>query len=353
MKTKSLILFLIGACALLHAQTPLFHVTLLGTGVPTLDPVAYVNSGRVNAAMLVETGPNLSERLLFDCGQAVLTRLLQSGGADPVHNPNVAVDKVFITHLHSDHYSDLAAIYSYGWLFRYDLPLRIWGPGPGPNGPFGTSMIAAFLRFVYDTDVNIRALGFKDFTFPISGATPIATELREGPVYSSKGVTVSAFLVDHHPVNPSYGFRIDYGGHSVVYSGDTTYNTNLIKNSMNADLLIHEIYAWPRSDGPEVYDYHTSPADWARVMSATSPKMGVMTHIAAPSGMTDTDLANQVKTGGYSGAVKVGTDLMTLDVFASSIVAKPYAAPAVAPVSDPLSALPAEMRARLRRRIVD
>ena len=65
---------------------------------------------------------------MFDCGQGVLTRLLQSGG--PSANPNAAVDRVFISHLHSDHYADLPALYAYGWLFRYNDPLEVWGPGP-------------------------------------------------------------------------------------------------------------------------------------------------------------------------------------------------------------------------------
>src|SRR5262245_58859647 len=108
--------------SLLHAQTtqqPVIHITLLGTGIPLLNVAAYApgTTFRSNAGTLVEAG---SERFLFDCGQGVLNRLLESGGADPVNNPNVAVDKVFISHMHSDHMSDLPALYSYGWLFRYN-----------------------------------------------------------------------------------------------------------------------------------------------------------------------------------------------------------------------------------------
>ena len=338
---------------LFGAEAPIFHITLLGNGVPYLNPITYLNQGRVNTAILVETGPNNSERMLFDCGQGTVTRLLQSGGADPVNNPNAAVDKVFISHLHSDHYSDLASLYSYGWLFRYDAPLRLWGPGAGPNGPFGMAAIAALLRMAYDADFNIRNWGFKNFQFPASGGTPLAADLSEGVVYGSQGVTVSAFVVDHRPVDPAYGFRITYDNHSIVYSGDTNYNTNLIKNSQKADVLIHEIYGMPREDGPEIYDYHTPPADWARVMSATSPKLAVMSHIAMSEGDTTTDLVNRVRAAGYAGPIQVGADLMTIDVTATAVTAK--AAARVPPVTmlEPTGGLFPEMLRRRGGRIID
>jgi ribonuclease Z len=35
--------------------------------------------------------------------------------------------------------------------------------------------------------------------------------------------------------------EIDYGGHSVVISGDTRYSENLIKFAKGADVIIHEV----------------------------------------------------------------------------------------------------------------
>jgi ribonuclease Z len=48
-------------------------------------------------------------------------------------------------------------------------------------------------------------------------------------VYQSAGVKVSAFLVDHHPVEPAFGYRVDYRGRSVAISGDTRPSDNLVK----------------------------------------------------------------------------------------------------------------------------
>src|ERR1700686_885541 len=153
---KKTVLTILALCssALLQAQTtsPTIRVTLLGTGVPYVDSAYYVASGRVTSGLLIQEG---TERMLFDVGQGIVTRLLQSGGS--VMDPNIGVDKVFISHLHSDHIADLASLYIYGWLVgRYDVPLRVWGPGPGPNQPIGTSSLMQQLRVAYDTDFYVR-----------------------------------------------------------------------------------------------------------------------------------------------------------------------------------------------------
>ncbi len=356
---KTLFAALVILPCVLSAQTtakPAIHVTLLGTGTPIINVQAYVAQSRANAGLLIEAG---TERLLFDCGQGVVTRLIQSGGADPVNNPNVAVDKVFISHLHSDHMVDLPALYSYGWLFRYNDPLHVWGPGPGPNGPFGISSVMPLLRLVFDTDIYIRSSTFVDLAFPMSGEAPLVDELQQGVVYQNNGVTVTAFLVDHHPVTPAYGFRVDYAGHSVVFSGDTQYSPNLVKYATGADVIIHEIWGWTLADGgSELYSYHTNPADWARVMLSTGPKMAVMTHIGLqppgypdlPNGTSPTDLVNQVRAGGYKGPLTVGLDLMTIDVADSGVtVTNPPGGSAV-PLNESQGGVPPELRELLKKR---
>lgn len=329
------------ASAALQAQTtqPIIKVTLLGTGVPLLDPVAYISSGRVTAGLLIEAG---TERMLFDVGQGVVSRLLQSGGS--VDSPNVGVDKVFISHLHSDHLADLAALYSYGWLYRYDAPLRVWGPGPGPNQAVSTGSIMALLRVVYDTDFYVRCCAFSILTFPISGVQPIGTDLGEGVVYNNNGVTVTAFLVDHHPVAPSYGFRVDYQGHSVVFSGDTTFTPNIPKYAKGSDVLINEIWGYPPD--PELYEYHCPPETCAAPMfTAAAPKLAVFTHIAIPPGTTAANLVSRTRAAGYAGPLQVGADLMVINVLADrvTVTQPPTTTTSSAP---PESGLPTEMRSR-------
>ncbi len=59
-------------------------------------------------------------------------------------------------------------------------------------------------------------------------------------VYSRDGLVIRAFLVDHRPIVPAFGFRIEYGGRVVVCSGDTRANANVQRFATRADVLIHE-----------------------------------------------------------------------------------------------------------------
>ena len=313
-----------GSCVALIAQgtgepQSIMTITLLGTGVPLIDPAAYVASNQVTAGLLVVAGP---ERLLFDCGQGILTRLLESGG--PSASPNVNVDRVFISHLHSDHYADLPALYNFAWLYRNSDPLKVWGPGPGPNSPFGMGSIMPLLRAVNDADIYIRCCLFTLFTFATSGEDAIVTELKPGVVYQSNGVTVTAFLVNHMPVNPAYGFRVDYQGHSFVYSGDTRYDptTLLTQMATGADLLVHEIYGFAESVSPEVWSYHTNPEDLVKLLIVAQPRLTALTHQAIPPGTTGEDLVIRIRDAGYNGPVQLGADLMSFDIFPNFVAIK-------------------------------
>ncbi|MGH8500117.1 MAG: MBL fold metallo-hydrolase, partial [Methylococcales bacterium] len=204
------------------SAAPVIEVTLLGTGVPLTNAAALNAAGRALSGLMVKAG---TEKMLFDCGQGIFTRLIQSGGS--MMTPNVGVDKVFLSHLHSDHIGDLGALYAVGALYRKvdatgsdpsTLPLRVWGPEGGPNQPVATWALMQNFRIAYETDFFVRLLftGPGDATITPESVETInsTTELFEGVVYSNDGVTVTAFLVDHKPVEPAYGFRVDYLGHS-------------------------------------------------------------------------------------------------------------------------------------------
>ena len=95
------------------------------------------------------------------------------------------------------------------------------------------------LRDAFAFDIHVRR--DVDEKFSPDGITISATDVREGVVYDASGVKVTAFLVDHGPVKPAFGYRIDYGGHSVVISGDTKPSDNLVKFARGVDVLVHEI----------------------------------------------------------------------------------------------------------------
>ncbi|TSA41673.1 MAG: MBL fold metallo-hydrolase [Methylococcaceae bacterium] len=328
---------------------PIIKVTLLGTGVPLLNADVLEANGRALSGLLIEAG---SERMLFDVGQGVYNRLIQSGGG--VMNPNVGVDKVFISHLHSDHIADLAPLYSIGGLYRHPdaqdgdvqgfngletyafpttTPLRVWGPGGGPNQPVGTWAMMQNFRTAYQTDIYLRTLwsGW-DASLGLDAVETLnaTQELFEGVVYENNGVKVTAFLVNHEPVSPSYGFRVDYSGHSVVFSGDTAPTPNLLKNATNADVIVHEVYGFAESDAPNIYAYHTSPEDAATLFKRAKPKLAVYTHLVVPPGTTPNDLADRTRAAGYKGKLELGVDLMVINVTANTVkVQQPSTAAAI------------------------
>jgi ribonuclease Z len=89
-------------------------------------------------------------------------------------------------------------------------------------------------------DIRIRL--YDDRPAP-QGIVILAEDIQQGVVYERDGVKVTAFDVDHHPVKPALGERIDYGGRSVVLSGDTKFSENLIRFAWGADVVIHSVAA--------------------------------------------------------------------------------------------------------------
>ena len=294
-------------------QEPSITVHLLGTGapIPRVD--------RFGPATLVTVA---GKRLLFDAGRGVSQRLWQLGLSLG------SIDAVFLTHLHSDHLVGLPDLWLTGWLQpeygRRQKALRVMGPE-------GTLKLTAALSGGFGPDIAFRS---EKEGLPLAGVSFDAHEIQpEQIVLDEDGVTVRAFEVDHGAVKPAFGFRIDFAGKSVVISGDTRYNENLIRHAANVDVLIHEVVAAAPAlrETPFVqrqFGYHTSGADLARVFSATAPKLAVLTHFvllgnAAYPAPTADDVLRELREGGYAGTVVAGVDLMRIDVGATVTASPP------------------------------
>ena len=277
-----------------------FKVTLLGTSSPspTIE--------RFGMSTLVEAG---DERLLFDCGRGAIQRLFQLGPDYP------RVDKLFLTHLHSDHIVGIPDLWLTAWIMGRKTPFRVWGP-------VGTADMMSHLEQAYQADIHIRR--DLDELLPQSGIDFIAHEIEEGFEYRQDGVTVSTFDVDHRPVTPAFGFRIEYGGRVVVLSGDTRPSDNLVRHAQGADLLIHEIIApqaflsraaqMTEHHRQAVIEHHTTPHQAGEIFSRISPKLAVYSHVIGGPG---TDYKAELIEGTratYAGAVEIGYDLMTVEV---------------------------------------
>jgi ribonuclease Z len=254
-------------------------VTVLGTGTP------YPHGDRSGPAVLVEAA---GKKLLFDCGRGVVIRLGQAG----VQANDI--DAVFLTHLHSDHVVGLPDLLLTGWLLGRRQPLRLWAPAGGRT-------MAQHLVQAFAFDRQIRAQTAK---LQGKGAEFEVHEVGAGELYDDGQVRVRAFVVDHGPVKPAFGYRIDYAGHTVVISGDTKFSENLIASAKDADCLIHVAWSIGAKDAtPPSQRSLASAEDAARVFAAVKPKIAVVYHYDDDDGMTDAIQA------GYGGQFIIARDL--------------------------------------------
>jgi ribonuclease Z len=278
------------------AQAQIIKVTLLGTGSPA--PVIE----RFGPSILVEAG---EQKFLFDAGRGALQRLTQA------QVKYREIQGVFFTHLHSDHVVGFPDLWLTGWLTGQRVgPLLVWGPK-------GTKKMTANLERAFEFDIKAR---ISDNTGSSQGIVIKATDIKEGVIFESGGVKITAFEVDHGRLKPAFGYRIDYAGRSVVLSGDTRRSENLIRHSNGADLLIHEVVSpevlarmnFPAELSKTIIDYHTTPEQAGEIFSVVKPRMAVFSHIIQPSA-TEQDILPLVRRN-YAGPVELGEDLMVIEV---------------------------------------
>ncbi|MFK7794181.1 MAG: MBL fold metallo-hydrolase [Gammaproteobacteria bacterium] len=290
---KVLKLLFVSLILLQVVRADYLEVTLLGTGTPR------PSIERFGSATLVSAG---GQNFLFDVGRGATIRLQQAG-----ITPN-QIDKVFLTHLHSDHISGLDDLWITGWVWQRQKLLRV-------RGPIGTHQLVEGLREAYAADISYRVA---NVNLDDDKAKIESVEIEPGVVYQQEGVTISAFLVEHAPVKPAYGYRVEFGDRSVVISGDTTYSENLVKHTQQVDLLIHEITAAAPSllkrnkRLTNVVAYHTNPDQMADVLNKTKPRLAVLNHILLFA-VSEEQVIDEIKQQ-YSGEVAMGYDLMKIGV---------------------------------------
>jgi ribonuclease Z len=142
-------------------------------------------------------------------------------------------------------------------------------------------------------------------------------------------VKVTAFEVDHAPITPAFGYRIDYAGRSVVLSGDTRVSENLIKYAQGVDVLVHEVAApdtfqrlgYSAERTKAVIDHHVTPEQAGDIFTRTKPKLAVYSHIVLPNA-TEQDLIPQTRKT-YAGPLELGEDLMVIEVGAKIAIHRP------------------------------
>jgi ribonuclease Z len=297
----------IGASDEQSQSDPAIVITLLGTGNPrpTLD--------RFGPSTLIEAG---AERLLIDAGRGAPIRLFEIGAAPMLSG----LTAVLLTHLHSDHVVGLPDVWLTGWMFGRRTPLEVIGPA-------GTVDLGNGLVRAYAFDVRMRR--DVDERLPAAGAELRPRDVVPGVVLERGGVKVTASPVDHGPVVPSFGYRVDHAGRSVVVSGDTRYIESLITAARGADVIVHEVVS-PDVErrraqvSPKTIEgiiaRHTPPEDAGRIFAAVKPRLAVYSHIV-PSPATAEDLVGPTRRA-WDGPLEVGYDLMQISVGARVVVTR-------------------------------
>ncbi|EYS93718.1 hydrolase [Cupriavidus sp. SK-4] len=300
---------------------------------------------------------------LIDFGQGWLRRYLQAGLGKMPGKPGLSsLRAAFITHLHADHVVDYPALFLFGstdGLAARKTPVRVFGPGPRgslvpvaganrtnvpvihPEDPTpGTVAMTESIYKAFATDINdnirdsqkpdphtlvaVEDIKVPDGVVADANRDP-APDMQPFPVYQDDKVKVTAILVSHAPVYPSFAFRFDTADGSVVVSGDTSPSQNLIRLAKGADVLVHEVIdtQWideflpkPRNPAQEakarhLIESHTAVEAVGAVAQASGVKTLVLSHLA-PADSSESRWRRAQE--GYSGRVVVGKDLMWLGV---------------------------------------
>jgi ribonuclease Z len=272
------------------------QVIILGSGSPLPDP------GRAGPSTLVRTSAG---DLVFDCGRGVLMRAAGAASAAGLFRA------LFLTHLHSDHITDLNDILTMRWAMSFQPnPLAVFGPG-------GTAALVEATETMLEPDIGYRLAHHDDLSWRPSA---VVTEVERGVIFKEGAVQVTAAPTDHAPVRPTVGYRIDDGDHSVVIAGDTVPCAGLDELCQGADVLVHtvvrrdliEMLGVPRL--LDVLDYHSSVPD----AGLTAAKGGVgtllLTHmVPAPAPGTEDEWLAQAAIH-FRGRVVLANDLLNLEV---------------------------------------
>jgi ribonuclease Z len=257
-------------------------------------------------SVFIEVGTGQS--FVFDLGSGTISQYTAMG------IPSSRMTRVFLTHLHADHMSDLVALYCFGPAHDRKTPLHIYGPsGPILRGvEYKEQGTAAFCKNLlalcrwHSDAMSFLSTGLKatDGRPPVDGYEIVPHELRyrqnPGVAYSDDDVVISHFPAAHDR-DGSISYKLEFNGMSVVFSGDTKPTDWMYENAKGVDVLIHEmalsVNAWVnhlagyyKKTDPLMYEQaydqmaevqansHTPEKAFGQCMAQCKPKLGVITH---------------------------------------------------------------------------
>jgi ribonuclease BN (tRNA processing enzyme) len=247
---------------------------------------------------------------VVDCGDGVARQLVLAG------IPLASLRHVFITHHHSDHNADYGNLLLLAWTAGLGTRVDAWGPPPLEK------MTRLFFEMnAYDLSTRIADEG----RAPLAPLVHVHELSEGGVILEDENVRVTAALVDHPPVVPSFGYRFDGRDRSIVISGDTAPSDSLVELARGADVLVHEALFEPAVERlvanvphatnlrKSILSHHTTAEEAGRVAQAAGVKLLVLSHLvpAEDPAVTDQMWVDAARKY-FGGSIVVGRDLLEI-----------------------------------------
>ena len=310
------------------------ELVLLGTaGAPLPVP----GRGGISSALVVD-----GRVFVVDCGRGSPSAFADAG----LDFRRLAA--VFISHLHADHVGDLPGMLLYPWGVRSGdsgplAPIRVYGPSrpealPAGDAVFhrettihperpapGTADLVESILAGYAYHLNVMPLDarmpdagalVRGIDIPIPARTEGTTQVPVA-VFDDGVVRVTAVAVTHGRAIPALGYRFDTPDGSVVFSGDTTVNDDLIALAQGAHILVHQVadlgylkrHGFTDAALARMAALHTDVTEVGGVAERAGVRELILSHYlpAEPDAITDAEWAESARQG-FSGRTTAGRD---------------------------------------------
>jgi ribonuclease Z len=282
------------------------RVIACGTGMPT------TRAAQAAACFLVELGNG--DKFIFDIGSGSAERL------SSLQIPYDFLDKIFIGHLHADHFGSLAEVFIGGALMGRQKPLRVWGPN-GPVPELGTAYAIQKMKEMYTWDLSGR-VGIVDFRGYSIEVNEFDYKAENAVIYDVNGVTIRSFPAIHSLDGP-VSFSLEWNDLKFVFGSDTYPNKWFDEHARDADIAIHECFVavpdlvtkmrfTPEQALLVGTQIHTAPEAFGKVMSSIKPRMAVAYHFFKDFDTT-ASVNDRIRTT-YDGPLSLAEDFMVWNI---------------------------------------
>jgi ribonuclease BN (tRNA processing enzyme) len=245
---------------------------------------------------------------VIDCGNGVARQLVFAGV------PLSSLRHVFITHHHSDHNADYGNLIWLSWTAGLRTRVDTWGPSP----------LEKMTRLFFEMNAaDIETRISDEGRIALAPLVHVHELVKAGPVMQDENVKVTAALVHHPPVVPSFGFRFDAADRSIVISGDTAPSDALVQLARGADVLVHEALYEPGVDRlvarvpnsttlkRSILSHHARAEDAGRIARDAGVKLLVLSHLVPPDDPEITDrMWIEAARLHFKGRILVAKDLL-------------------------------------------